>query len=58
VSDVASREWNEENGRSHRAFLDEVGAAVLPGCELVPSTQAVSIRRDDPAGTTSTGPFI
>ncbi len=31
---------------------------MLPGGELVPSAQAVSIRGDDPAGTTSTGPFV
>ncbi len=30
-----SQEWNEENGRRHRAFLDEAGAAVLTGGELV-----------------------
>ncbi|HJQ43188.1 MAG TPA: YciI family protein [Jatrophihabitantaceae bacterium] len=54
----ASQEWDEENGRRHRKFLDDAGAAVLTGGEIVPSAQAVSIRGDDPAGSTSPGPFV
>jgi hypothetical protein len=53
-----SEEWNEENGRRHRAFLDEVGDAVITGGELARSTEAVTIRGDKRAGATSTGPFV
>jgi hypothetical protein len=55
---AASQEWNDENGRRHRAFLDSAGPAVLTGGELVPSAQAVSIRGDGPAGHSSPGPFV
>lgn len=54
---AASEEWNEENGRRHRAFLDRAGKAVLAGGDVVPSTNAVSVYGDDPEGT-STGPFV
>jgi hypothetical protein len=43
---TANEEWNAENGRRHRAFLDAAGDAVLIGGELVPSARAVSIRCD------------
>ena len=53
----ATQEWNDENGRRHRAFLDGAGAAVLTGGEVVPSAQAVSLRGDG-AGRTDPGPFV
>ncbi len=55
---AATPEWNEKNGRRHRAFLDAAGPAVIAGGELVPSARAVSIRGDEPAGSTSAGPFV
>jgi hypothetical protein len=53
----ATPEWNDENGRRHRAFLDAAGDAVLTGGEVVPSAQAVSIRGDAPADAVP-GPFV
>ena len=55
---AASQDWNIENGRRHRAFLDRAGAAVVAGGELVPSGGAVCIRGDDPPGTVAAGPFV
>lgn len=54
---AAPQEWNDENGRRHRAFLDSAGDAVLAGGELVPSAQAVSIR-GDAAGGAEPGPYV
>ncbi len=54
---AATPEWNDENGRRHRAFLDAAGDAVLTGGELVPSVQAVSIRGAAPADVVP-GPFV
>jgi hypothetical protein len=56
---TAGEDWNTENGRRHRAFLDAAGDAVRAGGELVPSAQAVSIRSDDQAHqSVSAGPFV
>jgi hypothetical protein len=56
---TASDEWNAENGRRHRAFLDTAGDAVLTGGEVVPSAQAVSIRGDGESHqSVSPGPFV
>lgn len=54
----ASEEWNDENGRRHRAFLEKVGAAVVTGGELLPSVRAVSIRGDEAADAFGHGPFV
>lgn len=54
---TAPQEWNDENGRRHRAFLEAAAGAVLAGGELVPSAQAVSIRGDAP-GRAEPGPFV
>lgn len=55
---ASSQEWHDRNGRAHRAFLDAAGDAVLSGGELVPSAEAVSLRGDDPAGASVSGPFV
>jgi hypothetical protein len=55
---AADEAWNEANGRAHRAFLDAAGAAVVTGGELVPSSEAVSIRGDDPQRAATPGPFV
>jgi hypothetical protein len=55
---TASEEWNAENGRRHRAFLDAAGTSVITGGELAKSDTTVSIRGDDPAGSVSPGPFV
>lgn len=54
----ATPEWDEENGRRHKAWLDSVGSAVRTGGEVVLGAQAISIRGDDPAATASPGPFV
>jgi hypothetical protein len=55
---TAPPEWDEENGRRHRAFLDAAGAAVLTGGEVALSADTVSIRGDDQTATASAGPFV
>jgi hypothetical protein len=56
---TANEEWNAENGRRHRAFLDSAGDAVLIGGELVPSARAVSIRCDGESHqSVSAGAFV
>jgi hypothetical protein len=55
---TASDEWHDENGRGHRAFLADAGAAVIAGGGLAASTDAVCIRGDDPPGAPSAGPFV
>ena len=55
---TASQEWDEENGRRHRAWLDSAGAAVLTGGEVALSGATVSIRGDDPSASASPGPLV
>jgi hypothetical protein len=56
---AASDEWQAENGRRHRAFLDAAGTAVVAGSDVLPSAQAVSIRgTGDGSQSGSPGPFV
>jgi hypothetical protein len=56
---AASDEWQAENGRRHRAFLDAAGKAVLTGSDVLPSVQAVLIRGNGNGGqSVSEGPFV
>jgi hypothetical protein len=55
---AATEEWNAENGRRHRAFLQAAGSAVLAGGEVVPSDQAVSIRGDALGPSVCDGAFV
>jgi len=55
---AAPDEWHYENGRHHRAFMEDAGAAVITGAGLSPSVDAVCVRGDHPPGAASTGPFV
>jgi len=58
VSDVASREWNEENGRSHRAFLDETARPCSPAASSCHPPRRCRSAATTRRGSHQTGPFI